>query len=210
MNSLKHSVDSNLSRNLSPMWYRLIVIKAASPACTELETIVLDWLGKMIGLPEEFLAFSENSKGGGVIQVSTKKRYQKNAGPIRRHIFSHQNLTDICQWVHLGLSSSSSHSNDPSSEGATSFRWRRCPFIQTHGLLDLHTSRFIHKRRLILRSKRLRWSGSSSFAFWIPTISAVFVETSCRTPWRFWTFDQFRSVVNCNYPMVSIWLYSFT
>jgi hypothetical protein len=53
-----------------------------------LETIVLDWLGKAIGLPEEFLTFSEeasktinsarqgdsetevhNGKGGGVLQV---------------------------------------------------------------------------------------------------------------------------------------------
>ena len=71
-----------------------IVVKAASPACTELETIVLDWVGeskknigksftknyreckfiarftgRMIALPEPFLAFSEKSKGGGVIQV---------------------------------------------------------------------------------------------------------------------------------------------
>ncbi|GFX59133.1 tyrosine decarboxylase [Trichonephila clavipes] len=43
---------------------------AASPACTELETIMLDWLGKMIGLPEDFLCLSDKSKGGGVIQGS--------------------------------------------------------------------------------------------------------------------------------------------
>ncbi|GIZ00987.1 tyrosine decarboxylase, partial [Caerostris extrusa] len=41
---------------------------AASPACTELETIMLDWLGKMIGLPEDFLRLSDKSRGGGVIQ----------------------------------------------------------------------------------------------------------------------------------------------
>ncbi|XP_045623400.1 aromatic-L-amino-acid decarboxylase [Procambarus clarkii] len=46
---------------------------AASPACTELETIVLDWLGKMVGLPEDFLSYSENSKGGGVIQGSASE-----------------------------------------------------------------------------------------------------------------------------------------
>ncbi|XP_045118085.1 aromatic-L-amino-acid decarboxylase-like isoform X1 [Portunus trituberculatus] len=46
---------------------------AASPACTELETIVLDWVGKMVGLPEQFLSFSENSKGGGVIQGSASE-----------------------------------------------------------------------------------------------------------------------------------------
>ncbi|XP_043920734.1 aromatic-L-amino-acid decarboxylase [Protopterus annectens] len=40
---------------------------AASPACTELETVMLDWLGKMINLPEQFLA-GEAGEGGGVIQ----------------------------------------------------------------------------------------------------------------------------------------------
>jgi aromatic-L-amino-acid/L-tryptophan decarboxylase len=38
---------------------------ATSPACTELETHVMDWLVEMLGLPENFL--SKNS-GGGVIQ----------------------------------------------------------------------------------------------------------------------------------------------
>ncbi|XP_022223172.1 aromatic-L-amino-acid decarboxylase isoform X1 [Drosophila obscura] len=39
----------------------------ASPACTELEVAMMDWLGKMIDLPSEFLACS-GGKGGGVIQ----------------------------------------------------------------------------------------------------------------------------------------------
>src|SRR6266404_9488929 len=39
---------------------------ATSPACTELETHVLDWLVHMLGLPEKFL--STSSAGGGVIQ----------------------------------------------------------------------------------------------------------------------------------------------
>lgn len=38
---------------------------ATSPACTELETHVLDWLVRMLGLPEKFLS---SSAGGGVIQ----------------------------------------------------------------------------------------------------------------------------------------------
>ena len=46
---------------------------AAAPACTELETIVLDWLGKMIGLPNEFLSSSPGSRGGGVIQSSASE-----------------------------------------------------------------------------------------------------------------------------------------
>ncbi|KAI1885673.1 hypothetical protein AGOR_G00206240 [Albula goreensis] len=40
---------------------------AASPACTELETVMLDWLGKMLNLPEDFLAGTAG-QGGGVIQ----------------------------------------------------------------------------------------------------------------------------------------------
>jgi hypothetical protein len=38
---------------------------STSPACTELETHVLDWLVEMLGLPEKFLS---SSTGGGVIQ----------------------------------------------------------------------------------------------------------------------------------------------
>ncbi|KAK2526389.1 hypothetical protein Q9966_010788 [Columba livia] len=45
---------------------------AASPACTELETVMMDWLGKMINLPEEFLA-EKGGQGGGVIQGSASE-----------------------------------------------------------------------------------------------------------------------------------------
>uniref|UniRef100_A0A8C3WQ97 Aromatic-L-amino-acid decarboxylase n=1 Tax=Catagonus wagneri TaxID=51154 RepID=A0A8C3WQ97_9CETA len=41
---------------------------AASPACTELETVMMDWLGRMLQLPEAFLA-GEAGEGGGVIQA---------------------------------------------------------------------------------------------------------------------------------------------
>lgn len=40
---------------------------ATSPACTELESLVLDWLVDMLGLPSAFLS---SSQGGGVIQDS--------------------------------------------------------------------------------------------------------------------------------------------
>lgn len=38
---------------------------SSSPACTELEVVMMDWLGKMLDLPELFLS---GGKGGGVIQ----------------------------------------------------------------------------------------------------------------------------------------------
>jgi aromatic-L-amino-acid decarboxylase len=41
---------------------------ATSPACTELESQVLDWLVTMLGLPPKFLS---TSSGGGVIPVAS-------------------------------------------------------------------------------------------------------------------------------------------
>lgn len=52
---------------------------AASPACTELESIVLDWYARAIGLPDVFLTSHQssigdtNSCGGGVIQGSASE-----------------------------------------------------------------------------------------------------------------------------------------
>ncbi|XP_077159097.1 aromatic-L-amino-acid decarboxylase isoform X2 [Paroedura picta] len=45
---------------------------ASSPACTELETVMLDWLGKMINLPPQFLA-GKDGEGGGVIQSTASE-----------------------------------------------------------------------------------------------------------------------------------------
>ncbi|XP_013188794.2 aromatic-L-amino-acid decarboxylase [Amyelois transitella] len=44
----------------------------SSPACTELEVVTLNWLGKLLGLPEEFLNCSKGP-GGGVIQGSASE-----------------------------------------------------------------------------------------------------------------------------------------
>ena len=41
-----------------------------SPACTELETIVLDWVNRLIGLDDGYLSDGE---GGGVIQGSASE-----------------------------------------------------------------------------------------------------------------------------------------
>ncbi|XP_038653673.1 aromatic-L-amino-acid decarboxylase-like isoform X1 [Scyliorhinus canicula] len=45
---------------------------ASSPVCTELETVMLDWLGKMLNLPEDFLV-ETGGEGGGVIQSSASE-----------------------------------------------------------------------------------------------------------------------------------------
>ncbi|XP_076035574.1 histidine decarboxylase isoform X2 [Oratosquilla oratoria] len=46
---------------------------ASSPACTELEMVVMDWLGQMVGLPKEFLHRTKGSHGGGVIQTTASE-----------------------------------------------------------------------------------------------------------------------------------------
>lgn len=43
-----------------------------SPACTELETVVMDWLAQAFDLPKEFLSTSANG-GGGTIQGSASE-----------------------------------------------------------------------------------------------------------------------------------------
>ncbi|KAK6475221.1 histidine decarboxylase-like [Huso huso] len=46
---------------------------ASSPACTELEMNVMDWLAKMLGLPEHFLHHHPDSRGGGVLQSTVSE-----------------------------------------------------------------------------------------------------------------------------------------
>jgi len=43
------------------------MVWATSPACTELETVVVDWLAELLGLPRHFRT---DERGGGVIQDS--------------------------------------------------------------------------------------------------------------------------------------------
>jgi aromatic-L-amino-acid decarboxylase len=73
---------------------------ATSPACTELETHVLDWLVDMLGLPDRFRS---SGAGGGVIQDTASSatlcallaareratRFESNAGGIRRRLVAY-------------------------------------------------------------------------------------------------------------------------
>ncbi|KAJ2677327.1 hypothetical protein IWW42_000133 [Coemansia sp. RSA 1085] len=49
-----------------------------SPAATELETVVMDWLGKLIGLDKRFMSIKEDGtegEGGGVIQGTASEAH---------------------------------------------------------------------------------------------------------------------------------------
>ncbi|XP_069469512.1 aromatic-L-amino-acid decarboxylase [Ambystoma mexicanum] len=88
----------------------------ASPACTELETVMLDWLGKMINLPEEFLAGS-NGDGGGVIQGTASEATLMVLLAAKRKMIQHVQLehpeltkADIMDRL-VGYSSDQAHSS---------------------------------------------------------------------------------------------------
>jgi len=59
---------------LGEMWSAALTAPAfnwmCSPVVTELETVVLDWLAKILGLPEGFMS---TNQGGGVIQGSASE-----------------------------------------------------------------------------------------------------------------------------------------
>jgi len=59
-----------------------------SPACTELEVQVMNWFGKILDLPKEFLNESEGP-GGGVIQVFIKNN--KLAIPLSYLFWANEN-----------------------------------------------------------------------------------------------------------------------
>ncbi|OXB63264.1 hypothetical protein ASZ78_011213, partial [Callipepla squamata] len=52
---------------------KIIMPGASSPACTELEMNVMDWLAKMLGLPDKFLHHHPGSVGGGVLQSTVSE-----------------------------------------------------------------------------------------------------------------------------------------
>lgn len=76
------------------------MVWAISPACTELETVVVDWLVELLGLPAHFR--TDSGSGGGVIQDSassavlvaviaalrrSEQRRGASAEPLRRTIY---------------------------------------------------------------------------------------------------------------------------
>lgn len=75
---------------------------AASPACTELETVMMDWLGKMLELPEAFLA-GIAGEGGGVIQVRRGKREGRLLGvwAPQRNTAANRKQRPRCFWLCL-------------------------------------------------------------------------------------------------------------
>lgn len=77
---LRGCISNGAGGGISVPWV-ISVFQASSPACTELEMGVMDWLAKMLGLPEHFLHHHPSSRGGGVLQVPVMTAFLLTLGP---------------------------------------------------------------------------------------------------------------------------------
>ena len=61
-------------------------MQITSPTCTELEVVMMDWLAKLLKLPEEFMS---GGKEGGVIQVKNRpyKVCFKSCKHVNKHVY---------------------------------------------------------------------------------------------------------------------------
>ncbi|XP_031678045.1 histidine decarboxylase-like, partial [Oncorhynchus kisutch] len=79
---------------------------ASSPACTELEMNVMDWLCKALGLPTFFLHHHPDSTGGGILQstvsessLGSSASCQEAQDPTAEEDRSRQTETWTTQWL---------------------------------------------------------------------------------------------------------------
>jgi aromatic-L-amino-acid decarboxylase len=81
---------------------------ATSPACTEVETHVLDWLVRMLGLPEKFLS---TSAGGGVIQDTASSSSLCALLAARERATNFRTNAKGCDGTLVAYTSSQTHSS---------------------------------------------------------------------------------------------------
>lgn len=81
---------------------------ATSPACTEVETLVMDWLVKMLGLPDAFLS---SGGGGGVIQDSASSSSLCAILAARERATGFRSNEDGCREELVAYTSTQAHSS---------------------------------------------------------------------------------------------------
>ncbi len=81
---------------------------ATSPACTELETHVLDWLVPMLGLPKKFLS---TGSGGGVIQDTASSSSLCAMLAAREHATNYVTNRRGCNGKLVAYTSNQAHSS---------------------------------------------------------------------------------------------------
>lgn len=81
---------------------------ATSPACTELETLVLDWLVPALGLPEKFLS---TNTGGGVIQDTASSATLCAVLAARERATNFNSNREGCRGMLIAYTSAQAHSS---------------------------------------------------------------------------------------------------
>lgn len=81
---------------------------ATSPACTELETHVLDWMADMLGLPERF---KSTTQGGGVIQDTASSAALVAIIAARERITGYETNLHGCNQKLVAYTSTQAHSS---------------------------------------------------------------------------------------------------
>lgn len=81
---------------------------SSSPACTELETLMMDWLVDMLGLPDRFLS---GGSGGGVIQDSASSSTLCAVLAAREHATGLRSNEHGCDGNLVAYCSSQTHSH---------------------------------------------------------------------------------------------------
>jgi len=81
---------------------------ATSPACTELETHILDWLVPMLGLPGKFLS---TASGGGVIQDTASSSSLCALLAARERATDYRSNRQGCQGLLVAYTSNQAHSS---------------------------------------------------------------------------------------------------
>jgi aromatic-L-amino-acid decarboxylase len=81
---------------------------ATSPACTEVETHVLDWLVRMLGLPDKFLS---SGAGGGVIQDTASSATLCALLAARERVTNFRSNAEGCDGRLAAYTSSQAHSH---------------------------------------------------------------------------------------------------
>src|SRR5690349_1293507 len=107
---------------------------ATSPACTELETHVLDWMADLVGLPERF---KSSAAGGGVIQDSASSAILCALLAARERATAFQTNEKGCTGALVAYTSSHAHSSVEKAVKVAGLGRRQLRFLEVDSAFAL-------------------------------------------------------------------------
>jgi aromatic-L-amino-acid decarboxylase len=102
---------------------------ATSPACTELETHVLDWMAEMVGLPDRFRS---SGAGGGVIQDSASSALLCALLAARERATGFQTNEQGCNRLLVAYTSPQAHSSVEKAVKVAGLGRRQLRFVEVN------------------------------------------------------------------------------